>query len=818
MHLPVVKGASADAAESAASQKAGRWYAAAAPGLAAVLRVPQSWCAESPLLPAPMPHNSPLQLGAVLSAYSSGGLKVSFDSGELPAVVPGQPSQLSAFLTQPEGLDVGSTPQRAPRTASRGRHSRREEGRTVLSASVTAAVDPALQRRQLLWKRVCVHNAFMRTLTSSLLRRRAGWSLAKLFVPLYRRFRWRMAKGCKRDGERELMPKPEDAEGFKLQVLSSRELFSEWPRELLRSLSAEARLSLVLPDDFACYEGEECGGHLIVCKGLVDAWSRANGQTKCVRAREGRLVLTLGPGDGFGEIALFGELPKLASLLAKEASVLLHVSTHSFLAHVETLPAAVQEKVHADATKRHVCMLKRHFRLQNEHVRGNALLQQLSDADLDRLVDAAEPVVVPQGAVVYRAGDRATRGCGIVTRGRVELIPPEGSRWAERRTVAPGELFGDDELVFLQDREHDAVTRQAAEVWWLPRAALHDALLCYPSHLVNFCRLRNKKAAEVMSRRPLSVELLASQCAAQFAAVPQRLAQALRRGFAQAAKPRVLSAGESVATRGQPCDKLILLVRGTLKSPQGEVAPFLILGLEESLSGGRWTCTWRAPAQGRVYIWTLRETYFRGIVDEGDRRPSVCASHFTAVSFLSKLRGVAQHEGTAPISPQVEAARLMLQDQNNAVARSAASAFLALRRGRRSVSVRSAADGQEESTRESLSATTDAAVAVLVQKAMRFCPSRVTRKERGRRRSAPLEDEWLTDDEATALQHALEDKVKLIAAQRRVSRPEPPRYAARRMASMRRLRLPAAGAPAAAPDGDRSGAEQGRATPLMPPI
>ncbi len=119
------------------------------------------------------------------------------------------------------------------------------------------------------------------------------------------------------------------------------------PRRELDLLGGDplfAPLSLVVLEQLAQSMNVEraAAGTALVVQGEVgDAYRLlADGTANVVR--DGRILRSLGPGDGFGEIALLEDRPRTASVVATTAVVLHRLPREAFLDAVAGTPASAR--------------------------------------------------------------------------------------------------------------------------------------------------------------------------------------------------------------------------------------------------------------------------------------------------------------------------------------------------------------------------------------------------------------------------------------------------------------------------------------------
>ncbi|WP_298135251.1 MFS transporter [Micropruina sp.] len=116
------------------------------------------------------------------------------------------------------------------------------------------------------------------------------------------------------------LQEPVDAEA--LAVLGRVELLAPLPALVLERLASASRKVTLADGEFAVREGEVGDEFYVVVSGAVSV------------QRQGREVRTMGPGDGFGEIALLRAVPRTATVRSVGASTLRSIDRGSFMAAV----------------------------------------------------------------------------------------------------------------------------------------------------------------------------------------------------------------------------------------------------------------------------------------------------------------------------------------------------------------------------------------------------------------------------------------------------------------------------------------------------
>jgi CRP-like cAMP-binding protein len=100
-----------------------------------------------------------------------------------------------------------------------------------------------------------------------------------------------------------------------LRTLSDVPLFKGLSRKLLRKLIVDLNEKKYTAGDIIFHEGESGKAVYVVLEGSIKIIKKSKS--------EHRTIAVLGPGSHFGEIALIGNCPRIATALAEEESLLL---------------------------------------------------------------------------------------------------------------------------------------------------------------------------------------------------------------------------------------------------------------------------------------------------------------------------------------------------------------------------------------------------------------------------------------------------------------------------------------------------------------
>ncbi len=202
----------------------------------------------------------------------------------------------------------------------------------------------------------------------------------------------------------------------------------------------------------------------------------------------------LGPGEAFGEIGVLTDTPRTATVRASEASTLLRLDGGVLKALAATNPA-LQQRLDRVVRERQVVGL----------LRVDGPFGELQGAALDELLDALDPVVVEEGAVLIREGDREGP-LYVVAEGTLEV-----SRDDERiGAVARGDVVGELAVLTHTPRNATVTARTPARLWALAPEHIGRLRKRHPAfaNALDAVRLQHERADRTTRPTEFDEELL----------------------------------------------------------------------------------------------------------------------------------------------------------------------------------------------------------------------------------------------------------------------------------------------------------------------
>jgi cAMP-dependent protein kinase regulator len=209
-------------------------------------------------------------------------------------------------------------------------------------------------------------------------------------------------------------------------------------------------------------EGGECDAFYIVTRGQADVVKRD-------RAGMPNLVGRLGCGSYFGELGLLTNDPRSASVEVRSNGPL---STLAFDAQM--FHEVIAQNVLGFKLQREQRHMQRSASLKRLRIRELAVLEGLSDADLDFIALHSQQRSYPTGTTIFEQGDVGDRFY-ILIGGHVK-VERGGTLLA---VLDPGDFFGESALLLDKPRSASITTLGTTTVWSITRAAFQKVVANY---------------------------------------------------------------------------------------------------------------------------------------------------------------------------------------------------------------------------------------------------------------------------------------------------------------------------------------------------
>lgn len=255
----------------------------------------------------------------------------------------------------------------------------------------------------------------------------------------------------------------------KLAVIRATPMLAPLPTLALERLARAATRLAVPAGADVIRQGDRGDRFYMIAAGLADA------------IVDGHLVATLGPGGSFGEIALIEDVPRSATVTAREDLDLIAVDRGEFIGALTSDTGAVVRIGGIAHTRLGTAPIEERLveldrgtalgpRSVTELLAQQAPLAAISDDALNELAAAARVVAAPDGALIIREGDYGD-SCYVILDGAAEVLEGE----SRVRRLAPGDCFG--ELAILRDIPRTATVRAVGDTTLVAvdRAAFQQA-------------------------------------------------------------------------------------------------------------------------------------------------------------------------------------------------------------------------------------------------------------------------------------------------------------------------------------------------------
>lgn len=200
-------------------------------------------------------------------------------------------------------------------------------------------------------------------------------------------------------------------------------------------------------------EGNDARSFYIVAEGEMELTSSA-GYRKI-----------LSEGDFFGEVALFGKMPRTATLTAKTSAKLLEFSEKGIQECFKDFPG-IEQKV----------MMFYEWRLFLNVAARSLLFRDFSESDLETCWEYLTPIRVPSGRELIKQGD-ASRQFYFVVKGYCDVIK-DGKHISR---LGPGQFVGEIGLIHKTPRTASVLTVNECELLECQEAQYDELCAQFPS-------------------------------------------------------------------------------------------------------------------------------------------------------------------------------------------------------------------------------------------------------------------------------------------------------------------------------------------------
>ncbi len=280
-----------------------------------------------------------------------------------------------------------------------------------------------------------------------------------------------------------------------ISFLASTEIFHDIAPEVLRDLAGELEIVDFDAGEELFQQGDSGDSMYLIVSGQVSVLGAGPEQ-------EERLLAVLGPGREVGELALWTEDRRSATVRTVAPSRTARLTREAFERFKERHPEAVT------AIDRHVGRRLRQAQLGSA-LYLSGLFSGLEESVLRELEQVLETTWIEGGAKVFQQGEEGD-AVYIVVSGLMQVVVErlgEGPRVVAE--LGRGEMFGEMALLENEPRSATVQAIRDSEVARLARADFERLLVRYPQAMLPVARklatrLREQTAGPQRSRRALS--------------------------------------------------------------------------------------------------------------------------------------------------------------------------------------------------------------------------------------------------------------------------------------------------------------------------
>lgn len=229
-------------------------------------------------------------------------------------------------------------------------------------------------------------------------------------------------------------------------------LFSSLDAKEKKILADAMKIVEIKPNTKIIEQGKEGNELFVVDSGKLDCFKKFPNE-----ASE-RHLLTYGPGDAFGELALMYNAPRAASIVSKENCVLFSLDRESFNHIVKDAVIKKREAYHDFLSK-----IK--------------LLDSLNTQEKDKISDCLQPVHYRPGEYVIKQGDRGDKFY-FIQEGKCIATQRDKDTQSDKTvyTYGPNDYFGELALLKDEPRAANIVAVTDLKVVWIDRASFKRLL------------------------------------------------------------------------------------------------------------------------------------------------------------------------------------------------------------------------------------------------------------------------------------------------------------------------------------------------------
>ena len=264
-----------------------------------------------------------------------------------------------------------------------------------------------------------------------------------------------------------------------VEVLKKVPLLDGLDDTALSSLLTVGETSRYTPNEYVIRQGEYGDSLFVILNGRINIQAyQSDGLVKN--------LVTLGPGDYFGEMAMLGLGERTASALS---------TTQSELLQIRQVPFNKATKKFKQVKKRLEEVFKR--RTTESFIRSCHHFRELSESLIEKLIALSEVKSYKKNDVVIKEGDEANK-LYVITQGfaRVSRTIQGQQRDEVLAYLSESDFFGDQELVAaIPQYQTTVVAVEPLQSIIIPRTAVWDINESYPQMFQEFRRYEISRRA-----------------------------------------------------------------------------------------------------------------------------------------------------------------------------------------------------------------------------------------------------------------------------------------------------------------------------------
>lgn len=229
-------------------------------------------------------------------------------------------------------------------------------------------------------------------------------------------------------------------------------LFSSLEKSEKKILADAMKIVELKPSVKVIEQGHEGHELYVVDSGKLDCYKKFPNEPN------DRLLLTYGPGDAFGELALMYNAPRAATIISKEACVLFSLDRETFNHVVKDAVVKKREAFH-------------------DFLSQIKLLDSLTTQEKDKISDCLQPALYRPGEYVIKQGDKGDKFY-FVQEGKCIATQRDKETQSDKTVYkyGPNDYFGELALLKDEPRAANIIAETDLKVVWIDRASFKRLL------------------------------------------------------------------------------------------------------------------------------------------------------------------------------------------------------------------------------------------------------------------------------------------------------------------------------------------------------